>query len=1152
MAQVTRDIIQLKKSETGEVFYPETHANAVIGLGTAATTDSSAYATSTQGSHADDAYNLVKGNKTANTVLAAPNGAAGAASFRALVAADIPSLTKSKISDFPTTWALANITGADDLKAIEALEGTSGVLKKTAANTWALDTNIATYASNGNTAYGYFTNGVLKSANLPLAANGTRGGIQIGYSENGNNYAVKLSSEKAYVSVPWVDTKNTAGSTNTTDKIYLVGASTQAANPQTYSNANVYTQNGIVYASKFIGPLETSYDDTVNNLSMYKAFGGPKKVYTGLCGVANGTSPNNNSYANQSFYFITVHPKTWDSQWSVKYRLNIHLDNESQTYKSSSTASTVSAGLYMKGTYDCNINGTGGTYNTFHFFQSQKNTSYRPIYYHMIHETTSAGYAAGYGHKIGVSFVSAYLPTPVTDYSSGSAVSNTKYPRTIEVIIEEAVNCDVELVDTPEVEGDAYRSDYTKLNTTYYPTNTSSSNSAGGWINLSATTQGLYESGDNDTYGYTQQTNNYLKNATKNGTTDLRIFGYNLIGFNKNGNALGISVYSSSQTSNTTSVSAKGTRLYCTEGFDYTKGIRYTNSSSVFSANGDMNISTAIDYTAVDLRYSDNNVASSGAANTLGMVVRKPVYLRGTIGSDGLFYLAPIDVTYNNGTYQRAWVQDIPTVENENGEYVYWFIGYPYYNGSYPNSLYQLDLITQSELVWYKNGTIRSYTEASKLSDNSAYTAWGQTFFNNGVPQSVSGAISNATTGSFSSNVSVGGTLSVSNNTTLSSNVYLGTSGTAHTGWANGQYLQWDNTNKAWHLIGNFYADGFVSAGGLSNASGTSGIDEQALWNLLDATNEVIGVAHIPNITVSKVSDIETWITNKGFVTSSGITSVTKGSDTTGGAVSTSGDSVIIQFPTAYSLPVAKYNTLGGVKPAYTSTNAVTLTTAAASNTTTPTIAAKTTTSGRYYAIEADKNGVLFVNVPWENNTYTVGTGIFSISANGGTAVHTLFNANSTVATIGLNFANGNYTTASVTAASGSTPAKVVINHNTSGVTSGSYGDSAAQTPAYGGTFKVPYVTVDTYGHVTGISEHTVKIPASDNTDTKNTAGSTDTSSKIFLIGATTQAANPQTYSDDEVYVTSGVLTTKSVQVGGTAATIQYNATDQSIEFIFA
>lgn len=38
-------------------------------------------------------------------------------------------------------------------------------------------------------------------------------------------------------------------------------------------------------------------------------------------------------------------------------------------------------------------------------------------------------------------------------------------------------------------------------------------------------------------------------------------------------------------------------------------------------------------------------------------------------------------------------------------------------------------------------------------------------------------------------------------------------------------------------------------------------------------------------------------------------------------------------------------------------------------------------------------------------------------------------------------------------------------------------------------------------------------------TDTKNTAGSTDTSSKIYLVGATSQAANPQTYSHDTVFV---------------------------------
>lgn len=60
------------------------------------------------------------------------------------------------------------------------------------------------------------------------------------------------------------------------------------------------------------------------------------------------------------------------------------------------------------------------------------------------------------------------------------------------------------------------------------------------------------------------------------------------------------------------------------------------------------------------------------------------------------------------------------------------------------------------------------------------------------------------------------------------------------------------------------------------------------------------------------------------------------------------------------------------------------------------------------------------------------------------------------------------------------TSGKVTISHANSGATAGSYGDSAAQTPAYGGTFKVPYVTVNATGHVTGISEHTVKIPASD------------------------------------------------------------------------
>lgn len=54
-----------------------------------------------------------------------------------------------------------------------------------------------------------------------------------------------------------------------------------------------------------------------------------------------------------------------------------------------------------------------------------------------------------------------------------------------------------------------------------------------------------------------------------------------------------------------------------------------------------------------------------------------------------------------------------------------------------------------------------------------------------------------------------------------------------------------------------------------------------------------------------------------------------------------------------------------------------------------------------------------------------------------------------------------------------------------SGVTAGSYGQSSAKSPGYGGTFSVPYVTVDKYGRVTAASSITITLPATDNTDEK-------------------------------------------------------------------
>lgn len=58
-------------------------------------------------------------------------------------------------------------------------------------------------------------------------------------------------------------------------------------------------------------------------------------------------------------------------------------------------------------------------------------------------------------------------------------------------------------------------------------------------------------------------------------------------------------------------------------------------------------------------------------------------------------------------------------------------------------------------------------------------------------------------------------------------------------------------------------------------------------------------------------------------------------------------------------------------------------------------------------------------------------------------------------------------------------------------------------------------------------------VPSGCYTDTKDTAGSSDTLSKIYLIGTTSQTANPQTtYSQDTVYVgTDGRLYSNSKQV---------------------
>lgn len=106
----------------------------------------------------------------------------------------------------------------------------AGYLTSVPAQTWASITGkptFATVATSGSyndltnkptipSLSGYATQNWVTSqgylTSIPAATSSAYGGIQIGYTTSGKNYAVQLSNGKAYVNVPWTDTNTTYSS----------------------------------------------------------------------------------------------------------------------------------------------------------------------------------------------------------------------------------------------------------------------------------------------------------------------------------------------------------------------------------------------------------------------------------------------------------------------------------------------------------------------------------------------------------------------------------------------------------------------------------------------------------------------------------------------------------------------------------------------------------------------------------------------------------------------------------------------------------------------------------------------------------------------------------------------------------------------------
>lgn len=144
-------------------------------------------------------------------------------------------------------------------------------------------------------------------------------------------------------------------------------------------------------------------------------------------------------------------------------------------------------------------------------------------------------------------------------------------------------------------------------------------------------------------------------------------------------------------------------------------------------------------------------------------------------------------------------------------------------------------------------------------------------------------------------------------------------------------------------------------------------------------------------------------------------------------------------------------------------------------------------------------------------------------------------------------------------------PTDTVYTHPTYTAVDGKPDEDA--TPGFGGTFTVTDITTNTLGHVTAGTSRTITIPDATMTaataeaagtkglvpapgagkqasflrgdgtwvvptNTQNTTGTTnDTTNKLFVVGAKTQAANPVTYSNSNVYVSSNHLYSNNKQV---------------------
>lgn len=211
-------------------------------------------------------------------------------------------------------------------------------------------------------------------------------------------------------------------------------------------------------------------------------------------------------------------------------------------------------------------------------------------------------------------------------------------------------------------------------------------------------------------------------------------------------------------------------------------------------------------------------------------------------------------------------------------------------------------------------------------------------------------------------------------------------------------------------------------------------------------------------------------------------------------------------------------------------------------------------TMSRYYAVRVNSKGQMGVNVPWTDTEYTLPTA--SASTLGGVKVGS-----------GLAISNGVLSTTGGGEADSVAWGNVTGKPSWIGSSKPSYSWSEITSkptlvkqvePGTPSTdWQSAYVPLDVTYSDTSISHKIISLPMAspasgtsrgnaglitgadkkkldDFTDTKNTAGATNSTDRLYLIGATSQGANPQTYSKNTVYIEDdGILMSSQGFEGG-------------------